>query len=387
MKSLALLGSTGSIGTQTLDLVRASRERLRVTALVAGSRAEDVLAQAREFQPDVVALADPAAAERIAGELPDGVALRSGPDAAREVAAEAEYDLCVHGIVGAAGVQPSQHVLARGRDLALANKESLVVAGEPLMELARSTGASILPVDSEHSAIFQCLRGEDASRVRTIYLTASGGPFRDTPKGEFPGITPAMALRHPNWDMGPRVTVGSATLMNKALEVIEAHHLFDLPADRIRVLVHRQSIVHSMVEFVDGSIIAQLGPPDMRGPIHYALHHPDRAPADLRGFDPALFRELTFEEPDPDRFPALQLGYRCVEEGSDSGAYLNAADEVAVDAFLSERIGFQDITEVDRTVLGRRPGGALDLAGLLRADAEARRLASAEVETRAARTA
>jgi 1-deoxy-D-xylulose-5-phosphate reductoisomerase len=247
------------------------------------------------------------------------------------------------------------------------------------MELARRTGAAILPVDSEHSAIFQCLRGESLERVRAVHLTASGGPFRDLSVHALSEVTPEMALRHPNWDMGPRITIGSATLMNKALEVIEAHHLFGLSPERIRVVIHRQSIVHSMVELVDGSVLAQLGPPDMRGPIHYALHHPDRAPSGLRGFDARLFRELTFEPVDPELFPALELGFEAVRQGGDAGAVLNAADEVAVQAFLERRIGFQDIARVNRTVLEKRPGLDHSVEALLQADARARRAAEAEV--------
>jgi len=379
MRTLALLGSTGSIGRQTLDLVRDSGGALRVQALGARRSWRELAAQAREFRPAVVALADPEAAGALRSELPPGVALRVGADAIEEIAAEADYDLAVHGVVGASGVRPSLRILERGKPLALANKESLVVAGAPLMELSRRTGAPILPVDSEHSAIFQCLRGESIDRVRTVYLTASGGPFRDLPLERFTDVTPEMALQHPNWDMGPRITVGSATLMNKALEVIEAHHLFGLEPERIRVLLHRQSIVHSMVEFVDGSLIAQLGPPDMRGPIHYALHHPERVPAGLRGFDARLFRQLSFEEVDPVRFPTLELGYACVRAGADAGASLNAADEVAVQAFLDGRIGFQDIHRVNRTVLETRTGLDHDVEALLEADALARRRAEAEV--------
>ena len=383
MKKLLVLGSSGSIGVQTLELVRADRVadgRLDVVGLAVGRSWEKLLEQAREFRPAVVAVADPEAAERLRAELDPAIALVSGPDAAERLAAELDYDLAVHGMVGAAGVLPSARVLERGRDLALANKESLVVAGEPLMELARSSGARLLPVDSEHAAIHQCLGGEATERVRRIYLTASGGPFRDHDLDDLDDVTPQMALRHPNWDMGPRVTVGSATLMNKALEVVEAHHLFGLEAERIGVLIHRQSIVHSMVEFCDGSVLAQMGPPDMRGPIHWALHHPHRAPSDLTGFDPKLFAQLTFEEPDPERFPTLELGYRCVREGGDAGAALNAADEVAVEAFLEGRIAFQEIPRINRRVLERRPGMAHDIDGLLASDRRARDLARAEVE-------
>jgi 1-deoxy-D-xylulose-5-phosphate reductoisomerase len=383
LKSLLLLGSTGSIGTQTLDLVRASKSAFRVRGLAAARSWQALAEQARELLPDVVAIADPDAAAPLADALPAGVALRAGPEAALELASELDYDLAVHGMVGAAGVLPSAAVLSRGLVLALANKESLVVAGERLMELARSAGATLLPVDSEHSGIFQCLRGEDVARVRRVYLTASGGPFRDLGIDELDAVTPEMALRHPTWDMGPRITIGSATLMNKALEIVEAHHLFGLAEDQIAVVIHRQSIVHSMVELCDGSVLAQMGPPDMRGPIHFALHHPRRASnASLTGFDPALFRELTFDTPDPARYPALELGYRCVREGGFAGCVLNAADEVAVEAFLGRAIGFQDICGVGRTVLDRSaaqaPAGT-GLAPYLEADARARDLARREV--------
>jgi len=384
MKSIALLGSTGSIGTQTLDLVREGRgcsSGLRVEALCAGSSWEALLEQALEFRPRIVGLADPRAAERLREELPAEIALVSGPEAAMEIAATAEYEVCVHGIVGAAGVLPSRAILERGRTLALANKESLVVAGEALMELARSKGARLLPVDSEHCALFQCFGNEELSRVRRVILTASGGAFRDLPLVELGDATPDMAVRHPNWDMGPRITVGSATLMNKAFEVIETHHLFGLEPERIEVVLHRQSVCHSMVEFCDGSVLSQLGPPDMRGPIHFALHWPERPPAALRGFDLELFRQLSFEEVDRERFPSLELGYRAVALGGAAGAVLNAADEVAVKAFLEGRIGFQEMYAVNRTVLEESsPGSASrDVGAMLEADAAARSAAGAVV--------
>ncbi len=379
MKSLLLLGSTGSIGQQTLDLVRQAPQGFRVVGLSASNSWEVLLEQAREFQPAAVALADPDAADALRARLPRGIALRSGPEAAEELAAELDYDLALHGITSAAGVRPSVRVLERGRPLALANKESLVVAGQHLMELSRRTGAPIIPVDSEPSAIFQCLRGESLERVRAIHLTASGGAFRDLPGEALAEVTPEMALRHPNWDMGPRITVGSATLMNKAFEVIETHHLFGLEPDRIGVTLHRQSVVHSLVEFVDGSVLAQMGPPDMRGPIHFALHWPERAPSKLVGFDLRWFRELSFEPVDPARFPCLQLGYRCVNEGQDAGSTLNGADEVAVEAFLDRRIGFLDIERVNRSVLERRAGLSGGVEELLQADRIARELAREEI--------
>jgi 1-deoxy-D-xylulose-5-phosphate reductoisomerase len=380
MKSLLLLGSTGSIGRQTLDVVRQPDSDLRIEGLAAGSSWERLLEQVREFRPRVVALADSRAAAELRSQLPEGVALYSGEAAAEQLAAEADYDLLVHGMTGAAGLRPTHRALERGRTVALANKESLVAAGELLMELARRTGARVLPIDSEHSAIFQCLGERPTREVRRILLTASGGPFRDHAPAELERVTPTEALRHPNWDMGPRITVGSATLMNKALEVIETHHLFGLEAERIEVVLHRQSIVHSLVEFVDGSVLAQMGPPDMRGPIHHALHWPDRRPADLVGFDLDLFRQLTFESVDRQRFPALELGHRCVREGADSGCVLNAADEVAVRAFLDGRIRFQDIARVNRSVLDRRPGRADSIEMLLEADEHARELARSEIE-------
>jgi len=385
MPNLLLLGSTGSIGTQTLELVSEQRGAHRVEGLAANASWQQLVEQAREHGPRFVALTDASAAAEARRALPASVHVFGGRDALVEIAREADYDVAVHGVVGAAGLVPSVEVLRRGKTLALANKESLVLAGRALMHLARETGAAIVPVDSEHSAVFQCLRGESIGRVRKILLTASGGPFRTSTREELERATPEKALAHPNWDMGPRVTIGSATLMNKALEVIELHHLFDLEAERIDVVIHPQSIVHSLVEFVDGSVKAQLGPPDMRGPIHYALHHPDRAPCSLQGFDVGLFRTLTFEVPDRERFPALELGWRCVREGGDAGAVLNAADEVAVQAFLGGQIGFQDIARINRRVLDQRPGTGEDVAGVLRSDAAARELARIEIAAAALR--
>ncbi|MEM8712327.1 MAG: 1-deoxy-D-xylulose-5-phosphate reductoisomerase [Planctomycetota bacterium] len=372
-KPTLILGSTGSIGQQTLQLVREQGSGLSVAGLAARSSWEKVLAQVEEFRPAFVSLTDAAAAHELRSRVPEGVEVFGGPDATLELIAAASFEIAIHGIVGAAGLAPTLAVLDRGKTLGLANKESLVLAGEIVMERARTQGAEILPVDSEHSAVFQCLRGEDLRRVRRVHLTASGGPFRTRSAEEIAAATPAEALAHPNWNMGPRVTVGSATLMNKALEVIELHHLFGLDADRIHVVVHPQSIVHSMVEFTDGSVIAQLGPPDMRGPIHYALHHPDRGEASLEGFSFETFANLTFEEPDIERFPALQLGFRCVAEGGATGALLNAADEVAVEAFLDGSIPLPEIPLLCERAIdaGRRLRGD-SLKSLLDADRYAR---------------
>jgi 1-deoxy-D-xylulose-5-phosphate reductoisomerase len=383
-KRLLVLGSTGSIGRQTLDVARQAGGAGEVVGIAAHSSQERVLEQVRTSGARFVALSDAAAAAELAPHLPRGVALLAGPTALEELVRTVEFDVALHGVVGAAGLRASIAVLERGRTLALANKESLVIAGSLLMGLAREHrghGARLVPVDSEHSAIHQCLRGEDPGRVRRIVLTASGGPFRTTPLEELAHVTPQAALRHPNWSMGPRITVGSATLMNKALEVIEVHHLFGLERERIRVVVHPQSIVHSLVEFVDGSVKAQMGPPDMRLPIHYALFDPDRAPFPAVGFDVGLYASLTFEEPDVRRFPALELGFRCVEQGSDSGSVLNAADEVAVEAFLKTEIAFQDISRINAAVLERRSGRDGDVDALLEADRTARERAREEVRT------
>ncbi|MFT7676105.1 MAG: 1-deoxy-D-xylulose-5-phosphate reductoisomerase [Planctomycetota bacterium] len=379
-KRLLVLGSTGSIGTQTLDLVASSEAELSVAGIAARSSWEAVRDQVQAHRPQFVAMIDPSAADALEPHLPAGTVLFRGPDALLELVAATDFDVCVHGVVGAAGLAASVAVLERGKTLALANKESLVLAGSELMQLARSKGAEIVPVDSEHSAIFQCLRGENIERVRKVWLTASGGPFRTTSLEDMRNASPEQALAHPTWEMGKRISIGSATLLNKALEVIELHHLFDLDADRIGVVVHPQSIVHSMVEFVDGSVIAQLGPPDMRGPIHFAIHHPDRAPAKLTGFDIGKFSRLTFEEPDFERFPTLGLGFRCVELGEDAGAVLNAADEVAVEAFLDGRLPFHGLYEVHAAVLDQRPRSFGSVEALLAADAKARELAHAVIQ-------
>ena len=382
MKKLLVLGSTGSIGLQTLDLVRGPASGLELAGLAAGSSWETLRDQILEFKPPFAALFDRSAAQQLAAAIPPTTHVFSGPEALAELCAAADYSVAVHGVVGAAGLAASVAVLTGGHTLALANKESLVMAGALLMDLAREHGASIVPVDSEHSAIHQCLRGERLDCVRRVLLTASGGPFLDTPAEELSGVTPAMALRHPNWDMGPRVTVGSATLMNKALEVIELHHLFGLSRERIEVVIHPQSIVHSMVEFIDGSVLAQMGPPDMRLPIHCAIHDPERAPATLKGFDVSSFNGLTFREPDTLRFPALSLGYRCLDEGQDAGAVLNAADEIAVQAFLDGGLSFDQISTLNEATLDQRPGLYASIDELLAADTRARELARTRLATR-----
>ncbi|MHC4823492.1 MAG: 1-deoxy-D-xylulose-5-phosphate reductoisomerase [Planctomycetota bacterium] len=354
-RRLVILGATGTVGVQALQILQDSASPLEVVALSCHSRAEQLSS------------AGPEQAKRFL------TSLEEDHDALLAFLRDGEYEICLNAVVGAAGLPYTEAVLQAGRTLAVANKESLVMAGSLLMDLAHQTGASIVPVDSEHSAIHQCLLGSDHGDIRNLYLTASGGALRDTPPSELPAVTPTQALDHPNWDMGPRITIDSATMMNKAFEIVEARFLFDVSAADIQVLVHRQSVVHSMVEFHDGSMLAQLGPPDMSLPIHYALHFPDRLPSPLRGFDPKLFMQLTFEEPDAERYPALALGWKAATLGGDAGAILNAADEVAVEAFLGGRIPFPRITELCDATLQHLAGSPIpDLGAVLNADRRAR---------------
>ncbi|MCA8958434.1 MAG: 1-deoxy-D-xylulose-5-phosphate reductoisomerase, partial [Planctomycetes bacterium] len=340
MKRIAVLGSTGSVGQSALRLIDERRDRLAAVLLSAHSAADSLCAQAARFGPEVVCLSS--GADR-PPDLPPGVGYESGPEGIVAALEASRPDLVLNAITGAAGLPASEWTLRRGLPLALANKESLVMAGPYLMELSRDTGAAILPVDSEHCAIFQCLHREAPERVRKIYLTGSGGPFRTRPLDQFADITPEQALRHPTWDMGPRITIGSATMMNKAFEVLEAHWLFGLAAEQIEVLIHPQSIVHSMVEFVDGNILAQLGVPDMRVPILYCLTYPERTPFEFAPFDPVRFAQLTFERPDPRRFPSLPLAYETLARGGTAGAVLNAADEVMTARFLAGAVPFPAI--------------------------------------------
>ena len=375
MKSVAILGATGSIGAQALDLLESRRDRFQVVLLTAHRSGRALAREARRFQVPAAALTHPEGVRAFReGDPPGETRLFQGKEAVEEALRTLRPDLVVHGIAGAAGLGPTLAALEAGADLALANKESLVMAGALVRARARERGCRILPVDSEHAAVFQCLKGEEGTRdVRRIFLTASGGALRDTPEEKLPAVTPAQVLRHPTWKMGPRVTVGSATMMNKAFEIVEAHWLFDLPAERIRVLIHRQSLVHAMVEFVDGSILAQMGVPDMRVPILAALGWPERLPSRLEPFDPVRFSELTFQVPDPGRYPALDLARKVLEMGGDSGAVLNAADEVGTAAFLEGRIPFPRIVALSRAVLeGHAPRDPASLEDVLETDGKAR---------------
>ncbi len=351
MKRIVLLGATGSIGSSTVEIVKAHPERFRLVAVSANTDVERLADVALSLRPEVAVIADPgkrAALEaRLAGS---GVAAAAGPEAVEEIATR-DADVVVVAITGFAGLRPTIAAAAAGRTVALANKESLVAAGPLVLAAARAGGARLLPVDSEHNAIFQVLETAALDQVAKVILTASGGPFREWSREAMEKARPEEALRHPNWSMGAKITIDSATMMNKGLELIEAFHLFPLGADRLDVLVHPQSIVHGLVSYADGSTLAQLGNPDMKTPIAYCLNHPERGPAPIRPLDLARLGTLTFEAPDPARFPALRLARAALEAGGTAPAVLNGANEVAVAAFLSREIGFLDIAAAVETAL------------------------------------
>ncbi len=382
MRRVAVLGSTGSIGVSTLDVLARHRDRFVVAALAARSSVDRMEAQCRAWRPARAVLVDPEAAaelkRRLAGE---GIKVLAGEGALAEVATLPEVDTVVAGVVGAAGLDSTLAAVAAGKRVLLANKEALVMAGPLLMESAARHGATLLPIDSEHNAVFQCLPpgfrpGLEDAGVARITLTASGGPFREADPATLAGVTPEQACAHPNWDMGPKISVDSATMMNKGLELIEAHWLFGVPRERLQVVIHPQSIVHSMVAYADGSVLAQLGNPDMRTPIAHALAWPERIEAGVEPLDLVAVSRLDFEAPDLERFPCLGLAYRALEEGGTAGAVLNAANEVAVDAFLAGRLGFPGIPEVIARTMARLPAReAADLESILEADRRAREVA------------
>ena len=376
MKRILILGSTGSIGTQALEVIAADRG-LQVAGLSAGSSWRELLEQAREHGVPVIALADLAAAERAEAEW--GGRVLAGDAGIRELIVSTEPDLVLNAIVGAAGLGSTIVSLTEGIDVALANKESLVIGGELVTALAEATDSRILPVDSEHSALYQLIHAEPPGTVERLVLTASGGPFRG--RTDFSGITPEDALAHPTWDMGGRITIDSATLMNKGFEMIEAHHLFGVPYESIDVVVHPQSIVHSLVHLNDGASLAHLGYPDMKVPISYALHHPERADVDVPTLDLARVGELTFEQPDTEAFACLRLAREAGEVGGTAPCVLNAADEVAVEAFLAGRISFTGIPEVIDGCLEAIPGGPVrHFEELFEVDAAARDRARGLIE-------
>ena len=380
-RSLSIFGATGSIGLSTLDLVRQHRDQYRLVALTANGNAAELAKLAREFKPDVAVVADEGAYGDLRDAL-DGTDIRTaaGADALVE-AAQMGADWTMAAIVGCAGLPSTMAAIDAGKTVALANKEALVSAGDLMMAAVERSGATLLPVDSEHNAIFQCLAGGRIDQVRKITLTASGGPFRTFSLEQMSGVTPAQAVAHPNWDMGAKISVDSATMMNKGLELIEAHHLFPVGFDKLDIVVHPQSVIHSMVEYVDRSTLAQLGSPDMRIPIASTLAWPERLETNSEPLDLARISKLEFEAPDMVRFPALRLARAAAEQGGAAPAILNAANEIAVAAFLAGRIGFLDIARlVEETLTGYAPNAPHTLDHLFSIDAAAREYAKGLME-------
>lgn len=354
MKKISILGSTGSIGTQTLDVCRMHPDLFSVEVLAAGRNDERLEAQIHEFHPRLAVLADEAAAKRLRARYTGETEIRGGRDAFVDAAAYGESELVVTAMMGFAGLRPTMAAIAAGKNIALANKETLVVAGEVVTRAAKSAGVSILPVDSEHCAFFQCLQGERRQTVKKLWLTCSGGPFRGKKRADLTHATKAEVLAHPTWTMGPKITVDSATLVNKGLEVIEAKWLYGVSYDEIQVVVHPESIIHSMIEYVDGSVMAQLGPSDMRLPIQYALTYPERSASPVEHLDFWQMRALHFEQPDTETFRGLAFAYEAGRTGGTAPCIFNAANEVAVAAFLAGRIGFTDIYDIIEATMAAR---------------------------------
>jgi 1-deoxy-D-xylulose-5-phosphate reductoisomerase len=390
MKRIAILGSTGSIGRSTLSVVESYPERFQIATLAAGNNADLAFEQAVRWKPRVISLATELSSEMLRTKLRGAglaeIEVVHGAAGTVRVATHADVDFVVSAIVGVSGLEATYEAVRAGKTVGLANKECMVVAGELITAEARKQGKPLLPIDSEHNAVHQCLRGgrmdAEANEVERIWLTASGGPFLHTPKSEFGSITVQQALNHPTWKMGKRITIDSATLMNKGFEVIEACRLFNVPPDRVQVIVHPQSTIHSLVEFVDGSILAQISVTDMRLPILYALTYPERIPSDLR-FSLSDLRHLDFYPPDMAKFPCLELAYEAARTGGAQTIALNAADEVVVGAFLEEQIGFEDIPKIIKEVMAATPAAHLEsIQEVLRADTEARLLAREIVKQR-----
>ena len=380
-RRITVLGATGSIGGSTLDLVRREREKWRVVALTTNSQAQELARLAREFGAELAVVADASCLPELEAALQgSGIRALGGAGGLVEAAA-LPADLTLAAIVGCAGLSPTMAAIEQGRTVALANKEALVSAGDVMIAAVAAHGTTLLPVDSEHNAIFQCLAGNDPAHVRSITLTASGGPFRDWTAGQLASATPEQAVKHPNWAMGAKISVDSATMFNKGLELIEAHHLFPVGLDKLKIVVHPQSVVHSMVEYRDGSTLAQLGPSDMRVPIASCLAWPDRMDTPCDPLNLAALGELTFRAPDEDRFPATRLCRQAAEQGGAAPAVLNAANEIAVAAFLSGQIGFTRIAVmVEELLAGYTPGAPTSLDDVIAIDAEARSRARALLE-------
>jgi len=376
VRSVTILGSTGSVGCNTVDLVEREPEKFRVEALVANRNVEKLVAQARSLKAKLAVVSDPTAYQALKDALAgSGIEAAAGPEAVVEAAAR-PADWVMASIVGAAGLQPTLAAIKRGATIGLANKETLVCAGSLVMKAVADHGATLVPVDSEHSAIFQVFDFDQKDQIDKIILTASGGPFRTKTAEQMRAMTPEQAVAHPNWSMGAKISVDSATMMNKGLELIEAYHLFGLPEDRIEILVHPQSVVHSLVAYHDGSVLAQLGTPDMRTPIAYALAYPARMTTPGKRLDLAQIAQLTFEAPDPVRFPALRITRAALKAGGGAPTVLNAANEIAVQSFLSRTIGFLDIARVvEETVSALNDTAIGTLDDILALDAQARRMA------------
>ncbi len=382
MKRIAVLGSTGSIGRQVIDVAERLPDRIQITALAAYKNAALLAEQAKKIRPQIVAIADSSLAGELAFRLQgETCRIATGKEGLIKVATWHEADVLVVSLAGSAALEPTVAGIESGKQIALASKEVLVAAGEVVRRLANRHKINILPIDSEHSAIFQCLNGEKKDNLEKIILTASGGPFRNKPAEQLNNVTLEDALAHPTWSMGKKITIDSATLMNKALEIIEAQWLFDIPADKVQVVIHPQSIVHSMVMLKDGSILAQLGLPDMRLPIQYALTYPDRIDTNLPKLDIIKKGPLTFEDPDCGKFPALKLAYKAAEVGGTMPAVFNAADEVAAQLFLEGKIPFTGIVElVDKTMLAHDPTQNPELSDIIKADRWAKQYAVSLLE-------
>lgn len=374
MKNICILGSTGSIGKNSLEVIRNFPDRYRAAYLTTNKNIDELHRQVRDFAPRAVAILDKAAAEEFRRFSSGPLKIFSGKEGLVEIVSQDDVDIVISSLVGFAGLVPTIEAIKRGKTIALANKEALVVAGNLITQMVKKHGARLIPIDSEHSAILQCLAGEDPGDIARLILTASGGPFLHLEKNHFHSVTVEDALRHPNWKMGNKITIDSATMMNKGFEVIEAHWLFSLPAEKIDVLVHPQSIIHSMVEFVDGSIKAQLGIPDMKLPIQYALTWPERVPSDFPRVDFSALHEMTFFKPDLRKFECLQLAYDALRSGGTAPAVLNAANEVAVEMFLTREIPFDTIpTLIRHALLQSSSGSSPTLDEIISADSETRR--------------
>ncbi|MBD3376104.1 1-deoxy-D-xylulose-5-phosphate reductoisomerase [candidate division KSB1 bacterium] len=381
-KELAILGSTGSIGVNCLDVVHHHSDRFAIRALSTHSRVDEMIVQARQTRPEWVAVTGVQPSQTQMCQLEElNCQVFSGADALQTLVEQADYDMLVNAVVGAAGFLPTCRAIERNKDIALANKETLVMGGSIVMNLVAKHHVNLIPIDSEHSAIFQCLMGETPLSIETILLTASGGPFRTWNKTDIWRAKSRDALKHPNWDMGNKITIDSATMMNKGLEVIEACWLFDLAAARVKVVIHPHSIIHSMVQFIDGSIKAQLGVPDMRIPIQLAISYPNRLASNCERYDLIGGPDLTFEEPDLHRFPCLKLAFQAIESGGTAPAVMNAANEIAVQAFLQDRIGFYDISDtIDQCLQSHDLDHDPDEQSLVHADEWARQIADSLIQ-------